>query len=185
MGVELQSTLAPASAVVSAGGGVPIGTHTYAVAWQDAFGKTTAVGPTISAITTSGQQTVTITPPAAPAGAVTVQFYQDGQLAGTSSNQCGPYPVTQALVYTLGFVPCTKPTTTGNALTVGVSSAGFETPSFFLTGGGFKSTTTGTFTANRAQTLPDVTGYIPVTSYLNSAYDNATRANGPSAPTGR
>src|SRR4029077_15282820 len=25
---------------------------------------------------------------------------------------------------------------------------------------------------------PDVSGYLPVTGYLNSAYDNATRANG-------
>src|SRR4029077_5264222 len=31
---------------------------------------------------------------------------------------------------------------------------------------------------NRTQTLPDVTGIFPVTSYVNSAYDNATRANG-------
>jgi hypothetical protein len=33
-------------------------------------------------------------------------------------------------------------------------------------------------TANRTHTLPDVTGIVPVTSYLNSGYDNATRANG-------
>jgi hypothetical protein len=36
----------------------------------------------------------------------------------------------------------------------------------------------GSFTSNHAQTLPDVTGYIPVTGYINSAYDNANRANG-------
>src|SRR5260370_27602815 len=33
-------------------------------------------------------------------------------------------------------------------------------------------------TANRTQSVPDVTGYISVTGYVNSAYDNATRANG-------
>src|SRR4029077_1116904 len=33
-------------------------------------------------------------------------------------------------------------------------------------------------TANRIPSIPDVSGYLPVTGYLNSAYDNATRANG-------
>src|SRR5260370_3075629 len=33
-------------------------------------------------------------------------------------------------------------------------------------------------TANRTQSVPDVTGYISVTGYVNSGYDNATRANG-------
>src|SRR5262249_22924038 len=33
-------------------------------------------------------------------------------------------------------------------------------------------------TANRTLSIPDATGYLPTTSYLNSAYDNATRANG-------
>jgi len=36
----------------------------------------------------------------------------------------------------------------------------------------------GTFTASRTQTLPDISGILSVTGYLNSAYDNATRANG-------
>src|SRR6266478_4253167 len=47
-----------------------------------------------------------------------------------------------------------------------------------LTNSGFVDTLAGTWTASRTQTLPDNTGIVPVTSYLNSAYDNATRANG-------
>lgn len=57
-------------------------------------------------------------------------------------------------------------------------AAGVSAPTINVTGGGFNNAISGTFTANRAQTLPDVSGYIPVTSYINSAYDNATRANG-------
>src|SRR5262249_22918916 len=34
------------------------------------------------------------------------------------------------------------------------------------------------FTAPRTTTIPDVSGIVPVSSYQNSAYDNATRANG-------
>jgi hypothetical protein len=181
IGYAMTGSAAPVSAVVSAGGSTVKGTHSYAVEFQDAFGKSTRIGPTISATTTSGNQTVTITPPAAPVGAVSVQFYQDGLQMGTSSNQCGPYPVTTVFVQTLGFPPCS--TTNGGpgplgASAVSLASSGMATSSLILTGGGFKSTTTGTFTANRTQTRPDVTGYIPVTSYLNSAYDNATRANG-------
>jgi hypothetical protein len=33
-------------------------------------------------------------------------------------------------------------------------------------------------TATRTLFIPDLTGYLPVTGYLNSAYDNATRGNG-------
>src|SRR5258708_20268596 len=47
-----------------------------------------------------------------------------------------------------------------------------------ITNGNLTDVISGALTANRAQTVPDVTGYIPVTSYVNSGYDNATRANG-------
>jgi len=56
---------------------------------------------------------------------------------------------------------------------------GIATPSINIGGGGVLGPPAAGFTATRTQTLPDVTGYIPVTSYVNSAYDNATRANGP------
>jgi hypothetical protein len=39
-------------------------------------------------------------------------------------------------------------------------------------------TVSGSFTANRTHTLPDVSGIVPVSSYLNSSYDNFNRANG-------
>src|SRR5260370_12720971 len=59
-----------------------------------------------------------------------------------------------------------------------IGSQGVAGPQLTLTNSTFKDVISGTLTANRTQTIPDVTGYIPVTSYVNSAYDNATRANG-------
>jgi hypothetical protein len=55
---------------------------------------------------------------------------------------------------------------------------GMATPSINIGGGGVLGPPSAGFTATRTQTLPDVSGIIPVTSYVNSAYDNATRANG-------
>ncbi len=59
-----------------------------------------------------------------------------------------------------------------------LSSAGLATTQVTLTNSGFSDTISGTISANRAQTLPDVSGYIPITGYVNSAYDNFKRANG-------
>ncbi len=67
---------------------------------------------------------------------------------------------------------------TSSANSSSFSSAGLATTQLTLTNSGFSDSIGGTLSANRTQTMPDVTGYIPVTSYLNSAYDNATRSNG-------
>ena len=78
---------APQSAVVSAGGSVPLGTHTYTLAAVDFNGGTTTLGPAISATATSGNQTVTITLPITfPAGAKGVILYRDGN--GANVNSC-------------------------------------------------------------------------------------------------
>src|SRR5207249_2302202 len=66
----------------------------------------------------------------------------------------------------------------GTGASASLGSQGLAGQQLALTNGNFKSVISGTLTANRTQTMPDVTGYIPVTSYVNSAYDNATRANG-------
>src|SRR2546422_10283344 len=58
-----------------------------------------------------------------------------------------------------------------------MTGSGIQTPQLQLTNSGFVDTLAGTWTASRTQTLPDNTGIVPVTSYLNSAYDNATPAN--------
>lgn len=74
------ATPAPAqSAIVSAGGSVPVGARTYAVSAVDYSGYETILSTSISATTTSGNQTVTVTLPAAfPTGARGVDLYRDG-----------------------------------------------------------------------------------------------------------
>src|SRR5260370_10580684 len=62
-----------------------------------------------------------------------------------------------------------------------MNSSGLSSSQLTLVSGGFADSVTppaSGFTGNRTQSIPDVTGYIPVTSYVNSGYDNATRANG-------
>jgi len=77
-----------------------------------------------------------------------------------------------------GYFPSAPPSPTATGFAAGAGSAGIEGPQISLTGGGFKNTISGAFTANRTATVPDVTGIVPVSSYVNSAYDNATRSNG-------
>src|SRR5260370_32831510 len=64
----------------------------------------------------------------------------------------------------------------GIGTSASLGSQGLAGQQLTLTNGNFKDIISGALTANRAQTVPDVTGYIPVTGYVNSAYDNATRA---------
>jgi hypothetical protein len=154
----------------SSGGGVPVGTHTYRLTWQDAFGNTTSVGLGASITVTSGNQIVTVTPPKAPAGAVGVQYYRDGALHGPSSGNCGPFSVTTVLVDTLPFSACGNSVPTiSKALAGGIASAGATAPSVILTGGGFTNRESGTFTANRERTVQDANGTESLTIASGSA----------------
>ena len=162
-----------ANCVVSAGGGVPVGTENYSMTVFDALGREGPLGPVTPVTVTTGNQTVTCTPPAAPVGAVQWRLYRTGfTVHGT-----GAVSFTQNVVDTFGFVD-----SSWNGLSAvysaGLASGGLEGQQLLLSGGGFKTTISGTFTANRAQTLPDVNGIVPVSSYQNSAYDNFNRANG-------
>jgi len=166
-GSQVGYLLPPPSAAplltISAGGGVPVGSHTYQVAWIDAFGNSTTVGPSATANIATGTQTVTVTPPTAPAGAVGWQFYRDGALQGPSSNSCGPFSIGTAQTDTLGFPACGNSVPSQNtALSSGQGSFGEETTQIELTGGGYKSVISGTFTADRNLTVPDVSGTIAV-----------------------
>ena len=64
----------------------------------------------------------------------------------------------------------------GSAAVLG--AAGLSATTYKVVGGGAAATINGTFTASRAQTLPDISGVVPVTGYVNSGYDNFNRANG-------
>src|SRR5208337_200911 len=74
---QMSLPAAPVSAVVSAGGSVPVGTYLYTFTAVDADGNETTTGPGVNATTTTGNQTATVTAPAAfPAGAIGVNVYR-------------------------------------------------------------------------------------------------------------
>jgi hypothetical protein len=85
---QMSAPAAPASAVVGSGGTVAFGAHSYSLSAVDTDGNETLVGPAITATTTSGNQTVTITAPASfPNGAVGVNVYRDsGRIYNNGAN---------------------------------------------------------------------------------------------------
>ncbi len=86
---------APQSCVVSAGGAVAVGAHTFQFTAVDADGNETTVGPSISATTTTGNQTVTCTAPSSfPAGAVGMNLYQDSGMINPNGAGCSTPQVT-------------------------------------------------------------------------------------------
>jgi hypothetical protein len=177
------SMLAPSApgAAVSSGGNVPIGTIGYQIQWVDVDGNYSAASVSVNAVTTTGNQTVTVTPPTAPAGAVAYVPYRNGAKANVAAfGTCASVvPVNQVFVDTFGFVcgPVPPSASAGSAI---LGPNGLSGQQLRLTNNGNIASTNfpSGLTANRTLSIPDVTGYLPVTGYLNSAYDNATRANG-------
>jgi hypothetical protein len=169
---------APASAVVSSGGAVPVGAHTYSITAIDVNGKETTLGPTISATATTGNQTVTLTPPTLPAGAIGYKPYRDGLLATVTP--CASAFISGATPYvdTNASACNNNPPIVNSGVTSSLNSSGISTYQLKMANNFTDVIAPGPLTANRTQTLPDVAGIVPVTSYLNSAYDNATRSNG-------
>jgi hypothetical protein len=167
--------------VVSSGGNVPIGTQAYEIQWADVDGNFSPAGPSVSVVTSSGNQTVTLTPPSAPPGAVGYVPYRNGFKANVQSfgNCNSVLPITQIFV-DASFSACGQSVPNATAGSAIVGPNGLSGQQLRLTSNGNVASTTfpNGLTANRTFSIPDVTGYLPVTSYLNSAYDNATRANG-------
>ncbi|MGC2832047.1 MAG: hypothetical protein WB994_20580 [Candidatus Acidiferrum sp.] len=176
---QMATPAAPATAV-SSGGSVPPGTYSYAISAVDANGNQTQVSAPATTIVTSGNQTVTITP-TLPIGAVGYYAYRAsvGGYAQVVTSSCVYVKSNTSLVDN-------TPSSCGNINTFALGLAGLATLSsqgvssyqVKLANGFADTILPASLTANRSQTLPDVTGIVPVTSYLNSAYDNATRANG-------
>jgi hypothetical protein len=169
------------SAVVSSGGSVPIGNIPYQIQWVDVDGNFSVVSPAATAVTTSGNQTVTLTPPAAPAGAIGYVPYRNGGKANTNAfGGCTAIlSITQVFVDASGF-NCGQSVAPASAGSSILGPNGVSTSQLRLSNNGNVASTNFPvgLSANRTFSIPDVTGYLPVTSYLNGAYDNATRANG-------
>ena len=166
---QMPLPLAPASAIVSSGGSVPVGTHTYSLAAIDIDGGMTTLGPSISATTTSGNQTVTITTPATPPlGAVNYALYRDTVFLADASIDCANFLSFSGAGSGLTFVdiapsPCGQSQPTVNtAGAQSITKQGINTTSLNIIGGGFKDSISGTFSTNRTKTDPDVSGTLGV-----------------------
>ncbi len=194
VGYQMAVPPAPVSAVPSAGGGVPVGLTFYAIAAADSVGNLSQIGPAISANVTSGNQTVTVTPPtlsSLPSGTVGLVYFRGPSatnlgVTGVSSLVCGPFPSTSTFVDTLSFQACAPPVV-GRALTSGIGITGIETPTLNIVGGGFKAAISGTLTANRVQSLQDVTDtfvYRNTTDTLANKTFTSLVLNGPMSGTG-
>lgn len=164
VGYLLPPPASPPLLTISAGGNVPVGNHNYQIAWIDAFGNSTTAGPSATVNITSGMQTVIVTPPDAPAGAIGWEYYRDGALTGPQSLVCGPFNLGSSVTDALGFPACGNSVPGQNlALSSGMGVNGVETTQIDLTGGGFTSTISGIFTADRQLKVPDTSGTITVT----------------------
>jgi hypothetical protein len=179
---SLPAPLAP-GVVVSSGGNVPIQALAYQIQWVDVDGNFSAASPSVTVTPTSGNQTVTLTPPTAPVGAVGYVPYRNTVKANVQAfGSCNSVlPITQVFVDTSSFA-CGQALNTGGtgggSGIVGPNGLSGQQLRFTSNGNVASMTFPNALTANRTFSIPDVTGYLPVTSYLNSAYDNATRANG-------
>jgi hypothetical protein len=175
------ATPPPPSVAVSSGGNAPVGSLPYQIQWVDVDGNFSTASASVTAVTTSGNQTVTITPPAAPAGAIGYVPYRNGAKANVQSfGTCASFlSVTQIYVDTFGSV-CGQSVAYASAGSSIVGPNGLSSQQLRPTSNGNVASTNfpSGLSANRTLSIPDVAGYLPVTGYLNSAYDNATRANG-------
>ena len=147
-----------------AGGSIPIGTNTYAIAPVGTTGGEIAPisSATNTCVTTSGKQTCSVNWVAYP-GAIGYNIYRNnfsGAPACTSPNIFGG--LTTSAVLSAGGCGQGAPNGPGSGL-AGISAASVFGPSFVLSGNGFKTTfSPGTATANRTLTTPDIDGQLVV-----------------------
>ena len=160
---------------------VASGTYYYVIVANDVTAKNSAMSPCSSPVTVDGTQTITVSWVPIQ-GQFTTQRYRGSScntvlstdvlgsgINGTSYVDLGSY----------GYTASGPATIPGNA--VAMNSSGLSTNQVTLVSGGFSDTVAPPavgFSANRTQVVPDISGIVPVSSYLNSAYDNFNRANG-------
>jgi len=157
---------------VAAGGLVPIATHNYTITWVDMLGKEGPPSAPCAATTSSGNQTVNVTPPAAPAnqGIVGYYVYRDGNrtliFGGSCSvaNQLGTVmPDTTNVVNFCGTPYPLNPL--GGSVDIG-STGGVAANSFILAGAAGSGVQAGvnllarTITTTVNASFPNVSGVV-------------------------
>jgi len=175
---------------VSAGGSVPVGTYAFTIVpvWQN--GGEGSYAPTSgSCTTTTGNQTITINYTGAPGSPKGLNLYYciantSGCTGGFGASNTFSNPqsagssqfVWSSHSFNAGSSPGSAVPTGGPTMLM-PGTQGIATPALTLAGSAINPPASG-FTTTRNISFPDNSGIIPVTSYQNSAYDNATRANG-------
>jgi hypothetical protein len=160
--VPIVTTGAP-GLVASAGGNVPVGTVSYAVTFVDVNGQESTPSAFTNITIGSGNQTVTVTPPAAPSGAVGYFVYRgspNGQGLDRVSEQCatGAAAFSATVVDTTSFSCGHAPPTINRAGAQSISAAGISGTQLNVLGNGFNSTQAFSGTAARSITWPDASG---------------------------
>lgn len=180
-GYKMAAPVAPTVSAI-AGGGLTAGTYNIAIDYVDALGNESDLSPTAPVTTTPGNLTIHVVPPAVPANSGTVGYYVyiNGIKTGTSSTVCPVIASTSNFDVTIGFQnPCGQLFVTGVADSSVIGGNGVNTPTLILSGGGFTNTISGTFTAARTLTIPDITGTAAVNTFANqfSATQTITSGN--------
>jgi hypothetical protein len=155
------STLPPApNLVLSAGGAIPLGTHTYQVSCVDVEGFETLLGPGANITTTSGNQTVSISVPSLPLGCTGWMAYRDGFRDNATG---GPVAPTFTAVDSTSFTHGDSSPASNNAGILIADATRVAAPllQHIDTTGFTVSTGVSTpLTANRTARFPDATGTI-------------------------
>jgi len=157
---------APTSATVSAGGSISVGSHTMAMSAVDVNGHETTIGPSIPFTTTSGNQTVTVTPSTLPTGAIGWRPYLDGLLANITP--CSLTPTSGFVLGSNQFGQSSGASCNNNPATVnlaGQAALGLNglSASQVILGNQFAGTLIPTpLSSNVTWTLPSITGTVQV-----------------------
>lgn len=157
----LYSATAP-SVAASVGGAVPVGAHIYQLSYLDIYGNESTLSNATSITLSSGTQTVTITAPTMPVGAVAWFYYRDGARGATHGfGYCtSGAPPGSNQTDTLNSVECGQsPPSVTIASSISVGANGFTGSPFNIFGNGFKSAQTAPpLTANKSITWPNASG---------------------------
>lgn len=166
---------------VSGASGPAAETYYYSLLAYDAFGNSTPPGAVSRGLTVNGSQGILVTFPTSPAGltAWTVcRSTRAGNPGACASVGAGFRVTGTSFLDTGNFFPNNSAAPTNRALSSGVGSAGIETQTLSVVGGGFKNAIYFNGTDNRKVALPDLSG-SPV---ITVGYDSQARKTSAQAP---
>ncbi len=175
------SMATPAAPTVAISGvtGPAAGTYFYRILANDVNGNPTTASPVSSGITVNGSQGVLVSWTLLP-GQVSTTICRGTSATAIACIAVGSGFQVSGSSYLDGpaVFPSASLPQINSAAAASLGANGLSASTLTVPGGGSKASISGSFSAARTQSLPDVSGVLPVTGYVNSAYDNSTRANG-------